>query len=84
MDYQFLNKGGQERETRPYDSNEDIFEDRLFTPKQLAEYLCSSVSALSQYRALGIGPVYLKIGKMVRYRLSDVNEWLEQKRSDKK
>lgn len=58
-------------------------DDRIFTPKQLAKYLETSVSALSQYRALGIGPVYLKIGRMVRYRLSDVNEWLRQKASRK-
>lgn len=58
-------------------------DDKIFTPKQLAKYLETSVSALSQYRALGIGPVYLKIGRMVRYRLSDVNEWLRQKASRK-
>ena len=29
--------------------------DRFFTPKQLAAYLGSSVSALSQYRAQGTG-----------------------------
>ncbi|MDE5616071.1 MAG: helix-turn-helix domain-containing protein [Alphaproteobacteria bacterium] len=58
-------------------------DDKIFTPKQLAKYLETSVSALSQYRALGIGPVYLKIGRMVRYRLSDVDEWLRQKASRK-
>ena len=84
MDYQFMNHGGQERDTRQYALNKEAFKDRLFTPKQLADYLCSSVSALSQYRALGIVPAYFKIGKMVRYPLSEVNKWLEQKRSDKK
>lgn len=58
-------------------------DDKIFTPQQLAKYLETSVSALSRYRALGIGPVYLKIGRMVRYRLSDVNEWLCQKASRK-
>ena len=58
-------------------------DDKIFTPKQLAKYLETSVSALSQYRALGIGPVYLKIGRMVRYRLSDVDEWLRKKASRK-
>lgn len=56
-------------------------DEKLFTPRQLAAYLETSVSALSQYRALGIGPVYLKIGRLVRYRMSDVNEWLQQKAS---
>lgn len=58
-------------------------DDKIFTPKQLAKYLETSVSALSQYRALGIGPVYLKIGRMGRYRMSDVDEWLHQKASRK-
>jgi len=58
--------------------------DRFFTPKQLAAYLGSSVSALSQYRAQGIGPAYYKIGRAVRYRLSEVNEWLEQQKNCKK
>lgn len=58
-------------------------DDKIFTPQQLAKYLETSVSVLSQYRALGIGPVYLKIGRMVRYRLSDVNEWLHQKANRK-
>ncbi len=56
-------------------------EDKIFTPRQLAAYLETSVSALSQYRALGIGPIYLKIGRMVRYRQSDVEAWLNQKKS---
>ena len=58
--------------------------DRFFTPKQLAAYLGSSVSALSQYRAQGTGPEYYKIGRAVRYRLSEVNEWLEQQKNCKK
>ncbi len=67
-----------------YFVNENGDHDKLMTPRQLAQYLESSISALSQYRALGIGPEYFKIGKMVRYRKSDVDKWLEQKRSDKK
>ena len=63
-----------------YFVNENGDHDKLMTPRQLAQYLESSISALSQYRALGIGPEYFKIGKMVRYRKSDVDKWLEQKK----
>ena len=48
------------------------------TTKQLAEYLGISESLLHTYRADGIGPVYLKLGKLVRYRLDDVEKWLEE------
>ena len=65
-------------------TNENGEKDKLMTPRQLAQYLESSISALSQYRALGTGPEYFKIGKMVRYRKSDVNQWLEQQRIGKK
>lgn len=83
MEHEFLNYGGMERETKHTFIKADYLEDRLLTPRQTAAYLCSSVSALSQYRALGIGPAYHKIGKMARYRISDINKWLEEKRSRK-
>ena len=50
----------------------------IMTTKQLAEYLGISESLLHTYRADGIGPVYLKLGKLVRYRLDDVEKWLEE------
>ena len=81
MEHQFLLNGGMEREIDNTSLDEDIQELRLLKPKQAAAYLGSSVSALSQYRALGIGPEYFKIGKMVRYRISDIDKWLEDKKS---
>lgn len=75
--------GGMEREPnyKLINVKEDVLKDRLITPRETAAYLGSSVSALSQYRALGIGPLYFKIGKMVRYRISDIDKWLEDKKS---
>jgi hypothetical protein len=32
---------------------------------------------LRQWRYLGIGPKYLKVGATVRYRTRDVEAWLE-------
>lgn len=86
MEHEFLNCGGMERDTnyKLINVKEDVLEDRLLNPRETAAYLGSSVSALSQYRALGIGPEYFKIGKMVRYRKSDINKWLEQKKNSKK
>jgi len=53
--------------------------DRLMTPKEVARYLRLSESVLYEYRAMGVGPNYLKIGngRLVRYRLSDIEKWLE-------
>lgn len=87
MEHEFLNYGGMEREETDYrfiNIKEDVLEGRLLKPREAAAYLGSSVSALSQYRALEIGPEYFKVGKMVRYRRSDIDKWLEQKKSSKK
>lgn len=83
MEHEFLNYGGMEREPnyKLINVKEDVLKDRLLTPRETAAYLGSSVSALSQYRALGIGPLYFKIGKMVRYRISDIDKWLEDKKN---
>jgi excisionase family DNA binding protein len=48
----------------------------LLNTKELAEYLGVTAQTLRQYRLDGRGPVYLKIGHLVRYRLSDVEQWL--------
>ncbi|MFN3600557.1 MAG: helix-turn-helix transcriptional regulator [Dietzia sp.] len=54
------------------------FED-LLTPEQLAEELAITVPALTQWRYRGMGPVFVKEGRWVRYRRVDVEEWLESR-----
>ena len=51
---------------------------RLMTSKEVAEYLKISESLLNGYRADGTGPVYLKLGRLVRYRLEDIERWLAE------
>lgn len=51
---------------------------RLMTSREVAEYLRISESLINSYRADGIGPVYIKMGKLVRYRLEDVEEWMSK------
>ncbi len=53
--------------------------DKLLDTKQLADYLGIAVSTILQYRADGTGPQYIKLGHLVRYRISDVEAWLEAK-----
>lgn len=52
--------------------------DNLLTPKQLAKYLGIATYTLSQYRIQGCGPKYLKLGRVIRYRPSDVQEWIDE------
>ncbi|MDR1112412.1 MAG: helix-turn-helix domain-containing protein [Bacteroidales bacterium] len=55
--------------------------EKLLNTKELAEYLGIAVSTLLQYRADGVGPEYIKLGHLVRYRIPDVEAWLESKKS---
>jgi predicted DNA-binding transcriptional regulator AlpA len=50
----------------------------LGTPHEVAEYLHTSVAQLAQFRYLGKGPKFVKVGRRVLYRWSDVAEWLER------
>lgn len=49
---------------------------KLLTTKELAKYLDIGESTLLQYRFDGTGPAYIKLGHLVRYRISDVEAWL--------
>lgn len=51
--------------------------EELLTPAQLSDEVRKSVPALAQWRYLGTGPRYVKLGRVVRYRRSDVDAWIE-------
>ena len=58
----------------------------ILTEKEAAEYICMSRSFLSQDRMNGHranrtpGPAFLKIGRSIRYRKEDLDDWLKQHR----
>ncbi len=52
--------------------------DELYTDNEAAKFLRCSVSWLRQMRVRGDGPLFAKIGRCVRYRLSDLQAWVEQ------
>jgi len=52
--------------------------DQILSRKALAEHLGVSDEALAQMATRGTGPQYVKIsGRLVRYRMADVEAWLE-------
>jgi predicted DNA-binding transcriptional regulator AlpA len=53
------------------------FDDRLLTEKEVAARQGRSVKTLQNQRLTGEGIPYLKLGRSVRYRLSDVLAWEE-------
>ena len=52
------------------------------SPEQLAEHLNVPVNTIYNWRYKGYGPVGIKVGRHVRYRRSEVEQWLEQQATD--
>jgi hypothetical protein len=50
----------------------------LATPAEVAEYLHTTTASLAQDRYRGTGPKFIKRGRRVLYRWSDVLEWLDR------
>jgi predicted DNA-binding transcriptional regulator AlpA len=49
----------------------------LIDERDAAKALCCSVAALRKWRLLGRGPAYCKIGRLVRYPLSELQAYME-------
>lgn len=47
--------------------------DELMTANEVADVFGLCTGTLANWRNLGIGPTYLKLGGRVRYRVSNVN-----------
>lgn len=48
--------------------------------EELAEYLGVPVKTLYKWRQEGTGPCSVRVGRHVRYFVSDVRDWLSQQR----
>ena len=54
--------------------------DNLMTPAEVSEYLSVKPNTLAQWRSDNTGPVYFKLNHLVRYKVKDLDAWIEQKR----
>ena len=54
--------------------------DPLVTITELAEYLGVPVKTIYEWRQTGRGPVGLRIGRHVKFRISDVQAWVDGQR----
>lgn len=57
-----------------------ITTDRWMGPEALAEELGIPLRTIYAWRAAGKGPAGYRIGKHVRFKRGDVDEWLEGQR----
>lgn len=53
----------------------------LMNEREAAKALQVSVQLLRKWRANGAGPKYIKLGKCVRYAISDIEEFIAMRRS---
>lgn len=50
---------------------------KFLDSKQLADELGNRVNTIEWWRVKGIGPKYLKLNGLVRYRREDIDAWIE-------
>lgn len=53
--------------------------DRLLTVEELADYLGVPVATLYQWRHRGKGPPGFRVGRYIRYRRNDVEQWIRDR-----
>lgn len=56
--------------------------EEFLSPQGLAEYLGVPVATVYRWRHLHEGPRGHRVGRHVRYRRSDIEEWLEARADD--
>jgi predicted DNA-binding transcriptional regulator AlpA len=54
---------------------DNYVEQRWLSRRQLADRLGLPIKTLAQWASKGTGPPYARMGRHVRYRLSDIVEW---------
>lgn len=59
-------------------------ESKLMTQAELAQYLNTTVAVLNTWRSIGRLKIpYIKYGRNLRYRKSDIDKWLESQTVNK-
>ena len=51
----------------------------FFDTKQAAEYLGLKNTTLEAWRHRGCGPKFVKVGRLVKYRQHDLDQWIESR-----
>ena len=59
---------------------EQTTERRLLRPDELASFLGIPLATIYQWRSRGNGPCGIRVGRHVRYRIEDVERWLDEQR----
>nr|EDZ38383.1 MAG: Hypothetical protein CGL2_10305005 [Leptospirillum sp. Group II '5-way CG'] len=55
-------------------------DNKLLSNSEAAEFLGMSPDTLPRWRWAGIGPVYLRVGRSIKYRRADLEAFLNESR----
>ena len=58
-----------------------VLPERLVSPSQVARFLAVEVETLDGWRRRGVGPPWYRLGRVIRYRLNEVEDWIHKSRS---
>jgi excisionase family DNA binding protein len=75
-------EGGSMDRPRPTDENQQSVEiaQRLLRPHEVAAFLGVPLQTIYRWRYRHEGPLGYRVGRHVRYRAADVEQWLEERR----
>jgi excisionase family DNA binding protein len=59
----------------------ELHNENAVNERQAARYLGVSSGTLRLWRAEGRSPRFFRAGKLIRFRICDLNEWIEQRLS---
>ncbi|TXH10154.1 MAG: DNA-binding protein [Hyphomicrobiaceae bacterium] len=54
-----------------------VTQPELLTPTQVAEKLKVDVQLLNQWRSARKGPRFVKLGRFIRYKSDELQEWID-------
>ena len=54
--------------------------DQMVTEEVVAELFCQSIRTIQKWRITGYRPEFYKIGRSVRYKRSEIVDWMNEKR----
>ena len=60
----------------------EVIQELLLTESETARRLGISVSGLRKWRREGQGPRFIRLGRLIRYSVPDLEEWLVANRQE--
>jgi hypothetical protein len=57
-----------------------LMKSKFLTTAAAAKYCACSASTFAKFRRFGRGPVFLKLGRRILYRVQDLDTWVESSR----